>query len=782
MNTEEDIKLKFITPAVENAGWDKMSQVKMEYSFTDGRINVRGNIITKSKSKRADYILSYRQNFPIAIIEAKDDRHNLGAGMQQALEYAKMLDIPFVYSSNGNGFLEHDSFTGKEIELSLENFPSPDELYERYKKGKQITEDQEKIMEQPYYYNFSDKKEPRYYQRIAINRTIEAISKGQNRILIVMATGTGKTFTAFQIVYRLLKAKTKRKILYLADRNILIDQTKSEDFKPLEKVTTKVESKKLDSSYQVYFALYQQLYNPNDNEPLKILKQLSPDFFDLIIVDECHRGSAKDDSNWREILNYFKSATQIGMTATPKETKDASNIYYFGKPIYTYSLKQGIEDGFLAPYKVVSIRTNIDDSWRPPKGKTDIDGELIEDREYNLKDYDRTIIIDERTKIVAKRITEFLKNTNRFDKTIVFCVDIDHAEAMRQALINENSDLVKENNNYIVRITGDTKDAKKYLDNFIAVDEKYPTIATTSKLMTTGVNSKTCKLIVLDSFIGSMTEFKQIIGRGTRIKEEYGKQFFTIMDFRGNTRQFADPKFDGEPVSIIEVKPDETIKENEQQANNEQAAETINDKNKISNNDHSLENKNISNKRTKIRVNGIDVFVSIERVQYYDKDGKLITESFTDFSKRNILNKYATLDTFLKNWNNNDKKEAIIQELKDNGVLLDKLRKETNNYDLDDFDLICHIAYDKKPLTKAERVNNVKKRDYLHKYSELAQKVINQLLEHYMNEGIEDLFSIKILALPEFQKIASQTKIIKEFNGKIGFLNAVNELQNQLYL
>ena len=765
--SEEDIKLKYITPAIETK-WDKMKQIRCEYPFTDGRVIVQGNVTARAARKRADYILSLRPNMPIAIIEAKDNAHSLGAGMQQAVEYAEILDIPFVYSSNGTGFLERDMLTGKERELTLAEFPTPDELWERLKTEKNITPQEEKVINSNYYYA-QDYKVPRYYQRIAINKTVEAIARGEQRILITMATGTGKTFTAFQIVWRLWKAGLKKKILYLADRNILVDQTMVNDFKPLAKVMTKVENKTLDSSYEVYFALYQQLVDNTTNNPLHILKQLGPDFFDLIIVDECHRGSAKDDSQWRKVLEYFNKATHIGMTATPKETKDVHNIKYFGKPIYTYSLKQGIDDGFLAPYKVVRVGLNVDlQGYRPELGKKDIFGNPIEDMEYNVKDFDRKLIIDERTALVAKRISEFLKKTDRFAKTIVFCVDIEHAERMRQALVNENSDLVAKHPRYIMRITGDNPEGKAQLDNFIDVNEPVPTIVTTSELMTTGVDCKTCKLIVLETDIASMTKFKQIIGRGTRLNPKFGKEYFTIMDFRGATRLFADPTFDGDPVSVYEVPGDGDIVPPSEKPGTDEPIIT----------DPPLPP---TEPQPKVRIRGVEVTLLSERVQYYNKDGKLVTESLTSFTKKNILNKYASLDVFLQRWNKDAQKQAIIDELKEEGVLLDALREKSGNKDLDDFDLICHIAYDRPPLTKAERAKNVQKQGYLHQYSALAQRVLNALLDHYMNEGIKDLGSTQILTLPQFQQIASMPTIVKEFGGLDGYMQAVKGLEDRLY-
>lgn len=767
--TEEDIKLRFITPAIESAGWDRQKQIKMEYNFTDGRVIVRGNVTARGKRKRTDYLLYYKPNLPLAIVEAKDNRHSLGAGMQQGIEYAECLDVPFVYISNGDGFLEHDMKNGTEREIKLEEFPSPETLWMRYKGDTEMTSEQEALITEPYYYQLGDKT-PRYYQRIAVNRTIDAIARGQNRILLVMATGTGKTYTAFQIIHRLWKSGRKKKILFLADRNILVDQTMQQDFKPFAKVMTKIEGKKLDSSYELYLSLYQQLAGDENEEPFRAFTQ---DFFDLIVIDECHRGSAKEDSRWRKILEYFSNATQIGLTATPKETKEVSNITYFGEPIYTYSLKQGIDDGFLAPYKVLRVGLDKDlEGWRPTAGQRDIYGYEIEDREYNTKDFDKNLVIDGRTAAVARRITRFLRENDRFAKTIVFCVDIDHAERMRQALVNENHDLVAENPKYVMRITGDNAEGKAQLDYFIAEDSKYPVIVTTSKLMTTGVDCKTCRLIVLDNNINSMTEFKQIIGRGTRLKPDYGKEYFTIMDFRNACRLFADPDFDGDPIVVIDDNGDEPTV----------IGPPI---------DPPVDppvtppgpggDKPGGEKKHKFRVCGVEVTILNERVQYYDKDGKLITESVTDYSKKNILGEYATLDAFLAAWNGEERKQAIIDELQERGVLLEALRGVAGNRDIDDFDLICHIAYDKAPLTKAERANNVRKRGYLYKYSGLAQEVLSALLDKYMNEGIRDIENIEILSNDPFRKFGTPMKIAKLFGGKAGYIQAIKELQNEIY-
>jgi len=763
--TEEDVKFRFIDPAIENVGW-KRNQVIKEYYFTDGQIKVFRKKVKRAKGKKADYILISRQGeIPLAVIEAKDLSQVVGAGMQQAIDYAKILDIPFAYSSNGNGFLEHDFFTGKERELKLNEFPTESELWDRYIRGKGFDNQQQEIITEPYYYAPFNAKTPRYYQRIAIQRTIEAIAKGQKRILLVMATGTGKTFTAFQIIHRLWKKRKVKRVLYLADRNILIDQTMQQDFKPFEGVMTKIKGKELDSAYEIYMSLYHQLAGDDNEEPFRDFK---PDFFDLIIVDEAHRGSAREDSQWRKILEYFSPAIQIGMTATPKETRYVSNIDYFGEPIYTYSLKQGIDDGFLAPYKVIRINLDKDiEGWRPYKGQLDMYGQVIEDREYYSKDFDRNLIIEERTKEVAKRITKWLHDNGRFSKTIVFCVDIEHAERMRQALINENSDLVKENEKYIIRITGDNEYGKSQLDYFIDPFEKYPTIVTTSKLLSTGVDVKTARLIVLDNNINSITEFKQIIGRGTRIYPDQDKYYFTIMDFRNVTRLFADKDFDGDPVSIFEPKDIDDIEEPEV------TDVEIDD-------DIFEEPEEVFGDHKKYRVNNVDVTILSERVQYYDKDGKLITESLIDYTKKNILNEYATMDDFIHKWTGAERKTAIIEELFERGVFLDVLRDETRT-DFDDFDLILHIAYDKKPLTKSERVRKVREKGYLDKYSEVCKDVLNSLLEKYMDGGIKDLEDTKILETQPFSNIGSPARIAKFFGGRKGYLLAIRELQEQLY-
>lgn len=772
--SERDICTKFITPAILKSGWDKDRQIREEKSFTDGKIIVRGKKIIREEQKRADYILYFKPNLPIAIIEAKDNKHTIGAGLQQAIQYGDILDIPFVYSSNGNGFIEHDR-TGisdvVERELTLDEFPTSEQLWGRYKKWKGIKESHENIITHNYHTSQAGKT-PRYYQEIAINRTVEKVAKGQDRVLLVMATGTGKTFVASQIIYKLWKSKTKKRILFLADRNILIDQTINNDFKIFRGAITKVKNRDVDKSYEVYMALYQGLTGSEDWK--NIYKQFSKDFFDLIVIDECHRGSAKEDSAWREILEYFKTATQIGMTATPKETKEVSNIDYFGEPIYTYSLKQGIEDGFLAPYKVVKISIDRDvEGWRPKKGQKDKYGNEIEDRIYNSKDYDRNLVIDERTLLVAKKVSEFLKNSgDRYAKTIVFCVDIDHAERMRMALRNENADLVKKNSKYVLKITGDDDIGKKELDGFIDPASKYPVIATTSKLMNTGVDAQTCKLIVLDSNIQSMTEFKQIIGRGTRIREDYGKYYFTIMDFRQVTDLFADPDFDGEPVQIYEAPIDteiiieQAIKEDENTYGLTKQEQIF--------------IKETNERPRKYYVKGVPVKVINQRVLFYDKDGKLITESLQDYTKKTLTEEYKTIKKFLNEWNKTDKKTIILEKLEEQGVLLDELKNEVGR-DYDAFDLICHVAFDKKPLTRQERAKNVKKRNYFTKYGDKAKAVIDALLDKYTDEGIADLENLNVLKVNPLRAFGTPFEIVKIFGGKKGYLNAIKELESQLY-
>ena len=775
--SEEDIKLQYITPAI-TAKWD-IEKITMETNMTDGKINLKGNFVTREKPKRADYVLYLNSNNPIAIVEAKDNKHSISHGLQQAMAYASMLDIPFAYSSNGDGFFEHDFLTGKERELDLDEFPTEEELYCRYKNGANngegLSENQEKMIQQPYY---SSQKTypPRYYQRIAINRTVDAISRGKDRLLLVMATGTGKTYTAFQIVYRLLKSGMKSKILYLADRNNLVDQSIQQDFSPLEKVIHKVNFSKDDpstiTSYQVYFSLYQQLAGGNDDQEedinntiLKLKQLFRPDFFDLIIVDECHRGSAKKESNWRKILEYFSSATQIGMTATPKETKYISNIDYFGEPIYTYSLKEGIEDGFLAPFKVINVMTDIGEGWRPRKGQCDIYGNEIEDRIYTNSDYDYNIIIEDRIQQVAAEITNYLKSTDRMAKTIVFCATEDAAERMRVALVNQNSDMVQKNPDYVVRITGSDTYGKSKLDYFISVREKYPVIATTSKLLSTGSDCKMTKLIVLDEMIGSMTEFKQIIGRGTRLREKEGKTHFVVMDFRNVSRLFADPDWDG-PIEM-----DEDF--------NPKSGSERNTKPPVGPGPDPIDPKQ---PKPIVNRDGCQVKIVYKTVSVYDANGKLLRqESIIDYTKENILGAYASLDNFIRKWSAEEKKEKIKGLLREQGIDLETLKEDQGMSDVDDFDFICHVAFDKKPLTRKERAENVKKKDFLNKYSGAAREVLEALLDKYMNTGIYEIEKTEILKLDPFMRMGKPQKIASYFGGKDGYLKAVKELENAIY-
>ena len=787
--SERDICTKFILPALINAGWNMQLQILEEVSFTDGKIYVRGKFTARGNRKRADYILYYKPNIPLAIIEAKDNNHSVRAGIQQGLDYAQILDIPCVFSSNGNGFLFHDR-TAKdgniETELDLDNFPTPEQLWEKYKKYKGIeTPVAEKIASQEYFFDGTNRK-PRYYQQIAVNRTVEAIANGQNRILLVMATGTGKTYTAFQIIHRLWKSGAKKRILFLADRNALIDQTRRNDFKHFKDKMTVVKHRQIDKSFEIYLALYQGL--SGTDEDANVYKQFSKDFFDLIIIDECHRGSAKDDSNWREILTYFQNATHIGLTATPKETTEASNSEYFGDPLYTYSLKQGIDDGFLAPYRVIRVGLNVDaEGWRPEQGKTDIGGNEIEDRIYNRRDFDRKLVIEERTDTVAKKLTEFLKGYDRFAKTIVFCVDIDHAERMRTALAKHNPDLVAENYKYIMQITGDNNEGKRELDNFINPEEKYPVIATTSELMTTGVDAQTCKVIVLDANINSMTKFKQIIGRGTRINEEYGKLYFTILDFRNATDNFADPAFDGEPIRIKPV-TEETdlgniVDEEEQTTEpiiDTETGEEIEIPEIRTPPTSSEEKETPPPPRQKQYVNGVDISVLVSRELYFDQHGRPITSSLKDHTKEIIKGQFASLDDFLSKWNTTDRKEAIIAELQTQGVLVEALYSAVDKQ-VDLFDLICHVAYDQLPMTRKERANNVKKRNYFTRYGDQARKVLEALLDKYADQGIENMENITILTVPPINELGSVTEIIKIFGSRGKYDQAIKELENELY-
>jgi len=788
--SERDICTKFITPALEKAGWDIITQVREEYSLTNGRIIVRGKLHTRAQNKRADYVLFYKPNIPIAIIEAKDNTHTIADGMQQGLSYAQLLQVPFAFSSNGDGFLFHNSIAGDgavEKELSLDEFPSPEFLWNMWAAQKGITGEQESLITQDYYSDGSNKN-PRYYQVLAINKTIEAIAQGQNRILIVMATGTGKTYTAFQIIWRLWKSKTKKRILFLADRNILIDQTMTNDFKPFGSAMTKIQKRQANKSYEIYLSLYQAVTGTEEEQ--NIYKQFSPNFFDLIIVDECHRGSAAEDSNWRQILEYFSSATQIGLTATPKETKDVSNSDYFGDPVYTYSLRQGIDDGFLAPYKVVRIDIDKDlTGWRPDKGMTDKYGNEIEDRIYNQKDFDKSLVLEKRTELVARKISEFLRQTNRFDKTIVFCDNIDHAERMRQALVNENADLAGQNPKYVMRITGDNEEGKMELDNFIFPESRYPVIATTSKLMTTGVDAQTCKLIVLDQRILSMTEFKQIIGRGTRINEDYNKFYFTIMDFKKATELFADPNFDGDPVCVYSPKegdspvPPDELEENA--GTGEGITYPMSEKNGDIPSFH--ENKFADTgcfpegaKVKRYVVSSVEVFVASERVQYFDANGKLITESLKDYSRKALNREFSSLDDFLTKWNSADKKLVIIEELANQGIFFEALAEEIGK-DIDPFDIICHVAWGMPPLTRKERAENVKKQNYFSKYGEQAQKVLAALLDKYADEGVQHIEETQILNINPFTDFGTPMEIIKNFGGLEKYQSAVSELEQALY-
>ncbi|SHJ80799.1 type I restriction enzyme, R subunit [Anaerocolumna jejuensis DSM 15929] len=790
--SEQDIRTKYITPAILSSGWDRDVQLREEVSFTKGKVIVRRKTVKRGEQKRADYILYFKPYIPIAIVEAKDNNHNIGDGMEQALEYAEILDIPFVFTSNGDGFMFYDKTAvdgNIQTEISLEEFPTPKALWDKYKIYKNITGESEKIVAQDYYYNPINNRTPRYYQSIAVNRTVEAIAKGQDRILLIMATGTGKTYTAFQIIYRLWKSRTKKRILFLADRNILVDDPMKKDFKFFNSDSNnrkmiKIKNKEVDKAYEMYFAIYQGVTGQEGFADT--YREFSPDFFDLIIIDECHRGSAKDDSAWRRILKYFKNATQIGMTATPKETKETSNIEYFGEPIYTYSLKQGIEDGFLAPYKVVRVGIDKDlEGYRPTKGKLDKYGNEIEDREYNIKDYDKNLVIEQRTELVAKRVSDFLKkNKSRFAKTIFFCVDINHAQRMTQALRNENADLVKQNYKYVMQITGDNDEGKAELENFMNPNEPYPVLVTTSKLLTTGVDADTCQFIILDSNINSMTEFKQIIGRGTRINEEHNKLYFTIIDFRNVTKLFADKDFDGEPAKIKETDgdiPPEETEDNppdegvDDQAKGDKAGQEVPADVGFSSSDEDIP------KRIKYYVNDVPVSIINERVQYLDGNGKLITESLVDYTKKNIRSEYASLDEFLQKWNNAEKKTAIIDELEQKGIFFDELKEEVSK-DLDPFDLICHIAFDMPPLTRKERANNVKKRGYFGKYNEVAKQVLEALLDKYTNEGLANLESMEILKVPDMARFGTPLEIIKCFGNKEKFMEAIAELENELYV
>jgi type I restriction enzyme R subunit len=807
--SERDICTKFITPAVKHAGWDEMLQIREEVGFTKGRVIVRGKLVTRGKAKRADYVLYYKPHIPLALIEAKDNNYSVGDGIQQALDYAVTLNIPFVFSSNGDGFVFHDR-TGvsaeKETTLALDAFPSPEELWTKYREWKALTPEAEKIFLQDYFDDGSGKT-PRYYQTNAVNAAIEAIAKGQDRILLVMATGTGKTYTAFQIIWRLWKAGRKKRILYLADRNVLIDQTMVNDFRPFGaamaklstgaktieredgtevELTTAVDKKRrIDSAYEIYLGLYQAITGPEERQ--KLFREFSPGFFDLIVIDECHRGSAAEDSAWREILEYFSAATQIGMTATPKETRYVSNIHYFGDPVYSYSLKQGIRDGFLAPYKVVKIHIDRDvEGYRPEEGTLDREGNEVEDRIYNQKDFDRTLVLDERTKLVAKKVSDYLRESgDRFQKTIVFCVDQEHAARMRQALINENKDLSDENSRYVMRITGGDTEGQAQLGNFIDPEARYPVLVTTSRLLSTGVDVQTCRLIALDRAVGSMTEFKQIIGRGTRIHEDTKKFYFTIMDFRGATSNFADPEFDGEPVLIYEpgetdpiTPPDDVlpIADDEQPIPPEPGEDEV----VVDGPPPDITISPEGATRRKIYVDGVSATIVAERVEYLDEKGKLITESLRDYTKKALKKRFASLDDFLRRWKTAERKQAIIEELDKEGLPLDLVTQELGS-DLDPFDLICHIAFDRPPLTRRERAENVRKRDVFSKYGLQARAVLEALLQKYQDEGVTTLDDPRILQIAPFDAMGTPLQLIKQFGTRADFEHAVHELQSSLY-
>ena len=765
--TEEDIKLQYITPALTSK-WERQ-KITMETQITDGKISLKGNLAVRQPGKRVDYLIYLSANNPIAVVEAKDNNHQVSAGLQQAMDYAKMLDLPFAFSSNGDGFAEHDFLTGAERQFGMDEFPTEAELSDRYKRESGLTPAQEAAMAQPYFSSQATYP-PRYYQRIAINRTVDAIARGQKRLLLVMATGTGKTYTAFQIVYRLLKSETVHKVLYLADRNMLVDQSIEQDFAPLQKTIHKVNVKKDQkntvTSYEVYFSLYQQLVGDDDQEHFS--KLFAPDFFDLIIVDECHRGSAKEESRWRRVLEYFSDAVQIGMTATPKETKYISNLSYFGEPVYTYSLKEGIEDGFLAPFKVINVMTNIGEGWRPQKGQLDIYGNEIPDRIYTNSDYDYNIIIEDRIREVAQEITRYLKSTDRMARTIVFCATEDAALRMRDMLAQLNQDMVKQNPDYVVRITGSDEIGKSKLDYFRSTTEKYPVIATTSKLLSTGADIKMTKLIVLDEMIGSMTEFKQILGRGTRLREKEGKTHFTVMDFRNVTRLFADPDWDG-PLEI-----------DEEFGTAKGQGKDLSPQAKAPGKDDPDGSAKLPTPI--VDENGCKVRIIQKTVSIYDTDGKLLRqESIIDYTKENILGRYASLDNFINQWSTQDKKEAIRDLLRQRGIDLEQVKAEQGMTDVDDFDFICHVAFDRKPLTRRERANNVKKRDFLSKYSGAARQVLEALLDKYCNIGIYEIEKTEVLKLDPFLKMGKPAKIASYFGGKEGYLKAVRELEQAIY-
>lgn len=777
--TEEDIRAKYIDPSIRDAGWNEELQIRREVFFTDGKIIIQKNKTKRGKRKKADYVLSYKTNLPLAIIEAKKNTFTIGHGMQQGIEYGEILDISFIYSCNGEGYLEFDRLTGKSRELKMNEFPTPEELWERYLEEKKL--DRSDLLVESYFFT-TGSKTPRYYQRVAINRTIEAIARGQKRILLVMATGTGKTYTAFQIIWRLWKNREKKRILFLADRNILVDQTMSNDFRYFDDKMIKISRKKVSKAHEIYLGLYQSMTGNEDWQ--QIFKDYSRDFFDLVVIDECHRGSAKEDSAWREVLEYFSSATQIGMTATPKETKEVSNIHYFGEPIYTYSLKQGIEDGFLAPYKVVRYRLDKDIlGFRPEGNQRDMYGNIIEDREYYGKDFERSLVLIERRKRVAKIISEYMKENDRYMKTIVFCENIEHAEEMTKYLAMENSDLMKINPKYVMTITGDNPEGKAQLDNFIDPNSKYPVIATTSKLLTTGVDAKTCKFIVLDSNINSMTEFKQIVGRGTRVDEEHDKTWFTVLDFREVSRLFADPDFDGEPIQDEEFVPKSEKEDEEEEDKNPEFPtsedDEVGDDGEINDGDFGFDDE--ERIRKKFYVDGVEVRVLHKQVQLLGADGKLITKSFIDYSKDEMKKSYQSYDEFLKIWTQEGQRKIIVGELEERGIDFETLKEEIGA-DLDEFDIICHLAFDKKPITKKQRTDRVRKSKYLEKYQDTAKEILEILLEKY-SDGDSDVFEdIKVLQLPQFRKFGTLPKIMKIFGSKDNFENIMHEITKEIYL
>lgn len=802
--SERDICTKYITPAVIQAGWDPMTQMREEVGFTNGRIIVRGKLVTRGKAKRADYILYYKPNLPIAVIEAKDNTYSVGDGIQQALGYAETLNIPFVFSSNGDGFVFHDR-TGSspqiETELSLDEFPSPADLWATYRAWKGLSPEQETLVLQDYY----EGKPLRYYQANAVNAAIEAIAKGQDRILLVMATGTGKTYTAFQIIWRLWKAGHKKRILFLADRNVLVDQTIVNDFRPfgaaMAKLSTETkviergdgtkayitgaidQKRRVDPSYEVYLGLYQAITGPEDRQ--KLFREFSPGFFDLIVIDECHRGSAAEDSAWREILEYFNSATQIGMTATPKETRYVSNIDYFGPPVYSYSLRQGIQDGFLAPYKVIKVHIDLDvEGYRPAPGTVDREGLAVADRIYNQRDFDRYLVIDPRTRLVAKKVSDYLKESgDRFQKTIVFCVDREHADRMRRALINENRDLCDDNHRYVMRITGGDTEGQDQLGNFMDPEAKYPVIVTTSRLLSTGVDVQTCRLIVIDRAVGSMTEFKQILGRGTRVHEDTKKFYFTLMDFRLATNHFAEPEFDGDPVQIYEpgeddpiIPPDNLVPLGD---DDEPLPDAPGDDEVIVD----APNINIQmggEQQRKVYVDGVSAAIIAERVEYLDEHGRLVTETLRDFAKKALRKRFATLDEFLRRWNAEARKQAIVEELENEGLPLGPLAEEVGT-GLDPFDLICHIAFDRPPLTRRERADNVRKRDIFAKYGPQARSVLEALLEKYQDEAVVNLADPRVLQVKPFDTMGTPVQLVKQFGTLSDYERAIQDLQSALY-